>query len=265
MEKPVPLKTSIEVSRIRRTCRLIESILLGLKPSLTAGTTTADINRLCCDMLAAGGGMAAMKGYRGYPASICTSVNNVAAHGLPGSYVLQEGDLISVDISAEIEGWHGDGAWTYVVGTALPDSRRLLKAAWQTTMAGIRAVRAGARLGDVGAAIEESARRYGCTVLDKFVGHGIGLGMHEEPMVLNFGKRGTGQPIVPGMVLTVEPIVCLGKPEVHVLGDGWSIVTDDNSPCAQYEHTVAIFSDKTEVLTFSAGIRMGEGGLPPYF
>jgi len=206
-----------------------------------------------------------MKGYKGYPASICTSVNNVAAHGVPGSYELQPGDLISVDISAQIEGWHGDGAWTYVVGEALPDSRRLLKAAWQATMSGIEAAKAGARLGDVGAAIEESARRYGCSVLDKFVGHGIGLGMHEEPMVLNFGKRGTGQPIVPGMVLTIEPIVCLGIPEAHVLGDGWSIVTDDNSLCAQYEHTVAVFSDKTEVLTFSAGNKIRNGDLPPYF
>jgi len=209
--------------------------------------------------------MPAMKGYRGYPASICTSVNNVAAHGVPGNYILRDGDLVSIDISAQIEGWHGDGAWTYVVGEASPDARRLLKAAWQTTMAGIRAVRAGARLGDVGAAIKETARRYGCVVLDKFVGHGIGQGMHEEPLVLNFGRRGTGQPIVPGMVLTVEPILCLGKPEAHLLGDGWSIVTDDNSFCAQFEHTIAIFSDKTEILTFATGEPKTEGEMPPYY
>lgn len=265
MEKPVPLKTSIEVSRIRRTCRLIESLFLSLKPNLIPGATTLALNNTCAEMLRAGGGAAAMKGYRGYPASICTSVNNVAAHGVPGSYTLQRGDLVSVDISAHIEGWHGDGAWTFVVGEPSPDSRRLLKAAWQATMAGIAAARAGSRLGDVGAAIQETARRYGCGVLDKFVGHGIGLGMHEEPMVLNFGRPGTGQPIVPGMVLTVEPILCLGKPEAHVLADGWSIVTDDNSLCAQYEHTVAVFSDKTEILTYSTAGNSVEGEYPPYF
>ncbi|HUX21604.1 MAG TPA: type I methionyl aminopeptidase [Spirochaetia bacterium] len=265
MEKPVPLKTSIEVSRIRRTCRLIESLFLGLKPSLRPGVTTLEVNNICVELLKAGGGVAAMKGYRGYPASICTSVNNVAAHGVPGGYELRAGDIISVDISAQIEGWHGDGAWTYVVEEASPDARRLLKAAWHTTMMGIRAARAGARLGDVGAAIQETARRYGCVVLDKFVGHGIGLGMHEEPLVLNFGRRGTGQPIVPGMVLTIEPILCLGRPEAHVLGDGWSIVTNDNSFCAQFEHTVAVFSDKTEVLTFSTGDPTAESEAPPYY
>lgn len=216
-------------------------------------------------MLRAGGGTAAMKGYRGYPAAICASVNNVAAHGIPGSYELRRGDIVSVDISARIEGWHGDGAWTYVVGEASPDSRRLLKAAWQATMEGIRAARAGSRLGDVGAAIHSAAQRYGCSILDKFVGHGIGVDLHEEPMVLNFGRRGTGPPIVPGMVITIEPIVCLGRPEAHVLGDGWSIVTDDSSPCAQFEHTIAVFSDRTEVLTFSAGSAIAGGELPPYF
>lgn len=265
VEKSVPLKTSIEVSRIRRTCRLIESLFLDLKGSLKPGITTQQLDALCLEMLQAGGGVPAMKGYKGYPAGICTSVNNVAAHGLPGDYELCRGDIVSVDISAQIQGWHGDAAWTYVIGEPTLDMRRLLKAAWQSTMAGIEAARAGLRLGDVGAAIHGAAERYGCSVLDKFVGHGIGVELHEEPMVLNFGTPGTGRPIVPGMVLTVEPIVCLGRPESHLLGDGWSIVTDDNSLSAQFEHTVAIFSEKTEILTFSAPAGGRSGEMPPYF
>ena len=265
MEREVPLKTSLEVTKIRRTCRLIESILLEMKAHLRPGVTTHELNAECSELLIAGGSTPAMRGYRGYPAAICTSVNNVAAHGVPGPYVLRPDDVLTIDISAEIGGWFGDGAWTYIVGKGDPDTRRLLRASWQATMAGVRTALAGARLGDVGAAVGEAARRFGCTVLDKFVGHGIGLGMHEEPMVLNFGTAGTGHPIVPGMVLTVEPIVCLGKPDVHVLSDGWSIVTDDNSLCAQFEHTLAVFRDRTEVLTLSGDSSLTSAELPPYY
>ncbi len=265
MEKAVPLKTSIEVSRIRKSCRLVETLFLELKSRMAPGMTTLDVNGLCDVFLRAGGGASSLKGYRGFPGSICTSVNNVAAHGVPSEYRLGLGDLVSVDITAHIDGWHGDSAWTYILGDGTPDARRLLKAAWQATMAGIRAAKAGRRLGDVGAAIQESARRFGCGVLDKYVGHGIGLDMHEEPMVLNFGSPGTGQPIVPGMVFTIEPILCLGAPEVRTLGDGWSIATADNSLSAQFEQTVAVFRDRTEILTLSSVKGALDLEFPPFY
>jgi methionyl aminopeptidase len=260
VERDIPLKTSLEIAKIRRTCRLIESVFIELRDYVRAGVTTQELNRQSAELLHAGGAGIALKGYRGFPAAICTSVNNVAAHGVPGPFPLQNQDIISVDISAEIEGWHGDGAWTYVVGDSRPDTRLIVRTAWQATLAGVRAARAGGRLGDVGAAVHEVAARAGCSVLDNFVGHGIGKGMHEEPMVLNFGTEGTGRPIVPGMVVTIEPILCLGKPEVNVLADGWSIVTSDGSLCAQFEHTIAVFGDRTEVLTLSAPRSLREEG-----
>lgn len=265
VEKEIPLKTSLEVSRIRRTCRLIETLFLELKRTIRPGMTTVEVSRFCDTLLRAGGGQSALKGYRGFPESICTSVNNVAAHGIPGNYVLRSSDIISVDITAHIDGWYGDSAWTYLLGEGTPDTRRLLKAAWQATMAGINAARAGGRLGDIGAAVQDAARKLGCSVLDKFVGHGIGIEMHEEPMVLNFGTAGTGQPIVPGMVFTVEPILCLGSPNAHLLKDGWSIVTSDSSLCAQYEHTVAVFRDRTEILTLATVKNGQETEYPPFY
>lgn len=265
MEKEIPLKTSIEISRIRKACRLVETLFIELKTELRPGLTTAEVAKVCEELLHRGGGESALAGYRGYPASVCISVNNVAAHGVPGSYLLREGDLVSVDVTVKMEGWHGDGAWTYLLGKGTADTRRLVRAAWQATMAGIKAANAGGRLGDIGAAIEGSARRYGCSVLDKFVGHGIGHQMHEEPMVLNFGTAGTGQPIVPGMVFTIEPILCLGAPEVRTLDDGWSIVTADSSLCAQFEQTVAITSSRTEILTLGSTPRATELNLPPFY
>ncbi len=265
MEKEIPLKTSLEVSRIRKACQLIESLFIELKSLVRPGLSTMEVAELCEGLLRSGGGTSALKGYRGFPASICTSVNNVAAHGIPGSYVLKSGDLVSIDLTVHIDGWHGDGAWTYLLGKGTPDSQRLVKAAWQTTMAGVRAARAGGRLGDVGSAIQKTARRFGCSVLDKFVGHGIGHAMHEEPMVLNFGTVGTGQPIVPGMVFTIEPILCLGKPDVRILTDGWSIVTVDNSSCAQFEQTVAVLGSRTEILTLGSVERALELRLPPFY
>jgi len=265
VEKEIPLKTSLEVSRIRKSCQLIEALFIELKSLVRPGMTTTEVAEVCEDLLRSGGGKSALKGYRGYPASVCISVNNVAAHGIPGSYLLKGGDVVSIDLTVQIDGWHGDGAWTYLLGKGSPDSRRLVRAAWQTTMAGVKAARAGGRLGDVGEAIQKTARRFGCSVLDKFVGHGIGHEMHEEPMVLNFGTSGTGQPIVPGMVFTVEPILCLGRPEVRVLSDGWSIVTADNSSCAQFEQTVAVHSGRTEILTLGSVDHALEMKLPPFY
>ena len=264
MEKDIPLKTTLEVARQKKACGIAGRALVRLAANLERGITTAEIETICSEMVLKEGGRLSLLGYRGFPGRICTSVNHVAAHGIPGSYVLQNGDVITVDLTVEYDGWHGDSAWTYGIGDLDGDSRRLIWASWRTSAAAVAATQAGIRMGDIGDIIVRTASRYGCGVLDSFVGHGIGRDMHEEPMVLNSGEPGTGIPIVPGMVLTIEPILCLGDPQVHVLNDGWTVVTKDSLRCAQFEHTVAIFSNRTEVLTYTAGNSPLSLDFPPF-
>ena len=249
MEKYIPLKTTLEVARQKRACKIAAQVLEKLSPIIRPGITTEYIDEVCRKFVVEKGARPSLHGYRNYPGNVCASVNNVAAHGIPGDYVLREGDVITVDITVETDGWHGDTAWTYAVGDIDKDSKRLIRAAWNTTIQAISEVRAGIRMGDIGSEISKTAKRYGCSVIDSFVGHGIGHDVHEEPMVLNSGEPGTGVPIVPGMVFTIEPILCLGSPDVQMLDDGWTIVTRDSSKCAQFEHTIAVFSNSTQILT----------------
>jgi methionyl aminopeptidase len=264
VERDVSLKTSVDVARIRRACRVAENCLRFLAGHIGPGVTTAELDRLAEGFLEESRATAALRGYRGFPGCICTSVNNVAAHGIPSGYALEKGDVVSLDITVSVAGWHGDAAWTCLVGQGTPDCRRLIRAAWNASLAGVKAARAGGRFGDVGAAIQKAARKFGCSVIEDYVGHGIGRAMHEDPMVLNFGKRDTGVRIVPGMVFTVEPILNLGGPEVRLSSDGWTLVTKDGSMSAQFEHTVAVFRDSTEVLTFSRGDLLESLDFPPY-
>ncbi len=264
MERKISLKTSVDVARIRRACRVAEGCLRFLAGHIKPGITTAELDRLADGFLEENQATAALRGYRGFPGCICTSVNNVAAHGIPSGYALEKGDIISLDITVSVAGWHGDAAWTCLVGEGTPDCRRLVRAAWNANLAGVKAVRAGGRFGDVGAAIQKAAKKYGCSVIEDYVGHGIGRAMHEDPMVLNFGRQDTGVRIVPGMVFTVEPILNLGGPDVRLSSDGWTLVTEDGSMSAQFEHTVAVFRDRTEVLTFSRGDIMDSLDFPPY-
>ena len=263
MDAEVSLKMSIDVARIRRACRLAESCLRYLGSRIEVGVTTGDLDREAADFLDSRGAVPALRGYRGFPGCICASVNNVAAHGIPSNRKLDDGDLLSLDITVSVNGWHGDAAWTFLVGQGSPDSRRLLRAAWAASLAGIRVARAGNRIGDVGAAIQEAARKFGCSVIEDYVGHGIGRAMHEDPMVLNFGAADTGMRIVPGMVFTVEPMLNLGARDVHVATDGWTLVTTDGSLSAQFEQTVAVFRDYTEVLTYSHGDIFESLDFPP--
>ena len=263
MSENISLKTRIEVNRMRRAGLAAESVLYQLAPEIRQGVTTQQLEEASHELAATAGATLALKGYRGYRHGICTSVNHVAAHGVPGHYRLQQGDIITVDAILECDGWFGDAAWTYSVDDTDFDTRRLLRAAWQSSVAGIRAARAGKRFGDIGAAVSAAARAFGCSVLDNFVGHGIGRDMHEDPMVLNSGEPGVGSPIVPGMVFTVEPILCLGSPEVKTMDDGWSVITLDKSRCAQFEHTIAIFADATEILTSSMGDKLLSLDFPP--
>lgn len=265
MVHPIPLKTSLDVQRMKKPSRLIERIFRDLKGIMKRGLTTGEIDRYCAGLFDAHHATSSQKGYRGFPASVCVSPNSVAVHGVPGDLFLTDGDIVTVDITLNMDGWHSDAAWTYLVGKYGPDKLHLLKAAWRCSMAGIMAAKAGNRLGDVGDAIQRTARKFGCSVLDDFAGHGIGENLHEEPIVANTGTRGVGQPIVPGMVFTIEPILCLGRPEVKTLEDGWTVVTRDGSPTAQFEHTIAIFGDRTEILTLTREDIHLNLDLPPFF
>ena len=249
MRPDIPLKTSLEVARIKRAGKIVAAILETLRDILEQGITTNYINLQCEKLIKQFEATAALKGYKGFPASICTSVNNVAAHGIPSDYKLENGDIISLDLSVGFNGWHADSAATFIIGEGNSDAKRLINAAQLATWAGIEAAKAGGRLGDIGFAIEKTAALFGCRVLENYVGHGIGRNLHEEPMVLHMGEEETGLPIVPGMVFTVEPILSLGSTEIKVLKDGWSVVTLDSSRTAQFEHTLAIFGTRTEVLT----------------
>lgn len=260
MERHAPLKTSADVSRMRPPARLLSSILRDLAPRIEAGTLARDIEFFCATRLEAAGAEASQR-LVGFPGAACVSINNVAAHGVPDDRPLENGDLVTVDISTRVNGWASDAAWTYIVGTGRAEAHRLLKAAWRATNAGISACVAGRRFGDVAAVIEHTAARYGCSVVREFTGHGIGRGMHEPPAVPNTGDAGTGEPVVPGMVLTVEPVLTLGNGGVRKLGDGWTYVSADGSLTAQFEHTISVFSRHTEILTYEGELG---GELPPF-
>lgn len=211
------------------------------------------------------GGIPALKGYRGFPSAICTSVNNVIAHGKPDDYYLEDGDVITVDTTVSVDGWFGDGAWTYSVGNKTPDITRLIKTAWQASLKGILSAKSGNFIGDIGKAIEGAVINTGCSVAQDYAGHGIGRNIHEEPVIPNFGEKNSGIRIVPGMVFTIEPMVALGESSVKKTGDGWTLITADNSMSAQFEHTVAVFRDYTEILTFSTGKIEDYLDFPPFF
>lgn len=263
-EPAIELKTSLEVARMRRSGRAVAHVLHSLRHSIHPGTTTHAIASNADELLESVSLSSSLRGYRGFPSSICTSVNHVAVHGIPDNRPLEAGDLITVDLTAERDGWLADAAWTYALSPVGPEIRRLVRASWLATVAGIDAARAGGRFGDIGAAIEAVASRYGCRVLDRFVGHGIGRHVHEDPMVLHTGEAGTGAPIVPGMVFTIEPILTLGRADVFTLEDGWSMVTSDQAHCAQFEHTVAVFGNRTEVLTWTETTRDLHVDYPPW-
>ncbi len=247
MKPGIVLKTSAEVAGIRESCRLAVRVLAAVRAAVAPGVTTAELDRLAAELIREAGAEPAPT--PGFPGAICLSVNEVAAHGVPGRYRLAAGDAVGVDVAVRLGGWCGDAAASIVAGKADVPTRRLQKAALEALRAGLRAVRAGACLGDVGAAVERAAGRWGCSVLAELVGHGIGAQLHEDPEVPPTGRRGEGQRIVPGMVFTLEPALSLGRGRLIAGADGWSLLTEDRARSAQYEHTLAVFRDRTEVLT----------------
>ena len=247
MNPDIPLKISEEVDAIRKSCQIASRILHAVAAHVEKGISTLELDKIASALMRQ---YDALPGVTvGFPGSICISVNEVAAHGVPSRQKLREGDIITIDVAVLWGGWFGDSAASFGVGVLSAEKQRLIAAAKQALAAAVQAARRGSRMGDVGAAVLAVAEEHRCVVLPEFVGHGIARKLHEEPVVPHTGTRGQGLPIVAGMVFTLEPALGLGGVKVRKESDGWSLRSLDRSPVAQFEHTVAVFANRTEVLT----------------
>jgi methionyl aminopeptidase len=241
-----------EIARLRRAGEAAAATLAFVAERLRPGITTADIDMWTREHTRQLGGKPSQLGYEGFPAAVCTSRNQVVCHGIPrADDVLREGDILNVDVTTELDGFHGDTSATFAIGEVSAEARHVVDVAHRCRDAGIAVIRDGARLGDIGAAVAELAERSGCSVVTDYGGHGIGRQMHMEPHVPHVGRRGSGLRLRAGMVLTVEPMINLGAADVRTLGDGWTVVTADGSLSAQFEHTVLVTQDGFEILTMA--------------
>jgi methionyl aminopeptidase len=238
-----------EIERLARVNALVARVLAELKGMVRPGITTADLDAVAEQRLQEAGAEPAFKGYHGYPATICASVNEQVVHGIPNMKPLVEGDIVSIDMGAKMDGYYGDSAVTVPVGEISPLAARLLKVTEEALYRGLAQVRPGARVSDIGAAVQDHVERHGFSVVREFVGHGIGTKLHEEPQIPNYGTPGRGPRLAEGMVLAIEPMVNVGKPGVKVLEDGWTAVTKDGSLSAHFEHTVAVTATGCRILT----------------
>jgi methionyl aminopeptidase len=242
-------RSAAEIERLARVNALVARVLAELKSMVRPGVTTAELDARAEQRLQEAGAQPAFKGYHGYPATICASVNEQVVHGIPSNTALVEGDIISIDMGARMDGFFGDSAVTVPVGAISPDAARLLKVTEESLYRGLAVVRAGARVSDIGAAVQQHVEANGFSVVREFVGHGIGAKLHEEPQIPNYGTPGRGPRLAEGMVLAIEPMVNIGKPAVKVLGDGWTAVTKDGSLSAHFEHTVVVTGAGCRILT----------------
>jgi methionyl aminopeptidase len=255
----VSLKSAEDVAKMRVAGALAAEVLDYITPHVAAGVTTAELDQLCHTYMVEVQGTIpaplnyAPPGYQPYPASICTSVNHVVCHGIPGDKKLKPGDVVNIDVTVIKDGFHGDTSRMFYVGTPPIQARRLCEVTYEAMWNGIRTVRAGAHLGDIGATIQRHAESHGFSVVREFCGHGIGRQFHEEPQVLHYGRAGTGLKLQPGMVFTIEPMINAGRAAIRCLADGWTVVTADHSLSAQWEHTVLVTETGYEVLTLSSG------------
>ncbi|MBS2019880.1 MAG: type I methionyl aminopeptidase [Deltaproteobacteria bacterium] len=246
----IDIKGPREIEQMKLACQMAAETLLLVGEKLRVGMTTEEINTLVHEDTIKRGGKPAPLNYRGFPKSVCTSINDVVCHGIPGSQVLKDGDIINVDITTIFGGYYGDTSATFYIGTPSPEARKVVEVARRSLELGIAQVKDGARLGDIGAAIQEYVEAQGCSVVRDFVGHGIGRRFHEDPQVKHYGRKGTGDRLKTGMTFTIEPMVNLGRFEVAVdPDDKWTVTTVDGSLSAQFEHTVAVTKNGVEVLT----------------
>jgi len=234
---------------MRRAGRVVAEMHARTRDAARAGVTTAQLDRVARDVLARRGARSNFLGYHGFPAVICTSPNDMIVHGIPGPYRLKEGDILSIDCGAIIEGYHGDAAFTMAIGEVGAEAEKLIRVTEESLWAGIRRMEEGNRLHDIGAAVQTVAEGAGFSIVREYVGHAIGTAMHEEPQVPNYWPGTPGPRLKPGMVFAIEPMVNVGGPATRLLADGWSVVTADGSLSAHFEHTIAITDNGPEVLT----------------
>lgn len=247
----IRLKSPAEIEKMRASARLVARTLDYLGEQVKPGVSTLELDRLALEFIRKNGGTPSFLGYRGYRHTICASVNEEVVHGIPGKKTLRGGDIISVDVGVLMDGFHGDSARTFAVGTVTEEAARLLKVTEESLGKGIEQVRAGKRLGDISAAIQEHVENLGFSVVRSLVGHGIGRDLHEDPQIPNFGRPGVGILLKPGMVFAIEPMVNAGGYEVETLGDGWTVVSADGSLAAHFEHTVAVTDNGPDILSRS--------------
>jgi methionyl aminopeptidase len=244
-------KSKREVQTMARAGDVVAAVLEHLGSSIRPGMTTEELDRIAEEEIRARGGVPTFKGYRGFPGSICTSPNAMVVHGIPGPYLLEDGDVLSVDVGVTLDGFVADSAYTFAVGEVDAEAQRLLDACQAALESGIDAARAGNRVGDISAAVQRTTEEAGFSVVKTLVGHGVGRSMHEEPQIPNFGEPGRGPELAAGMTLAIEPMINAGGDEVVLAADGWSISTADGALSAHFEHTVAVTDNGPRVLIFS--------------
>ncbi|HKK89902.1 MAG TPA: type I methionyl aminopeptidase [Desulfobacteraceae bacterium] len=245
----ITIKEPHQIDGIKKTGRLLLSIMEKVEALIRPGITTDEINTLVHEETVRAGAVSAPLNYRGFPKSVCVSVNEVICHGIPGDRVLKDGDIVNVDITPILNGFYADASKTFFVGTPTDQGKKIVSVARESLKRAIEMVKPGVQLGDLGWTIQQYAEGRGCSVVREFVGHGVGIRFHEPPQVLHFGKKGKGIKLVPGMVFTIEPMINLGRKELHVLDDKWTAVTDDLSLSAQFEQTILVTETGFESLT----------------
>ena len=245
----ITIKSDHEIELMKKAGYLVSLTHKYLKPFIKPGVTTKELDKLAEDFITSHGGVPTCKGYQGFPSSLCISVNDEVVHGIPGNRKLKNGDIVTIDMVIGYHGYQGDAAWTYAVGSISDDKKYLMKHTEQALYEGIKMVKEGNRVGDISNAVEVYARKHNLGIVRELVGHGIGSNMHEAPDVPNYGKSATGPKLKAGMVICIEPMLNLGSAKVGILDDDWTIVTEDGSPSAHYEHTVLVTKDGYEILT----------------
>jgi methionyl aminopeptidase len=250
----VTIKTPAEVEKMRIAGRLAAEVLRMIRPHVQPGITTGELDRICHDYIVnVQQAIPAPLNYKGFPRSICTSVNHQVCHGIPGDKKLKKGDIVNIDITVIKDGFHGDTSKMFYIGEPSIQAKRLVQITHECMLKGIATVRPGTRLGDIGHAIQQHAEAHGFSVVREYCGHGIGREFHEDPQVLHYGQPGTGMELAPGMTFTIEPMINAGKREVKLLPDNWTVVTRDHALSAQWEHTVLVTDKGHEVLTLVPG------------
>lgn len=256
-------KTNDEIELIRKSCLLVSATLAEVANFLKPGVTTLQVDIVAEKFIRDSGAIPSFKNYKGFPFTCCISVNDAVVHGFPNNEALKEGDIVSVDVGVFMNGYHGDSAYTFALGTLAADAKQLLRVTKESLYKGVEKAITGNRVGDISYAVQEHAeRKYGYGVVRELVGHGLGKQLHEDPQVPNYGKRGTGLKMKEGLVIAIEPMINMGKKEVYYDDDGWTVKTKDGKPAAHYEHTVCVQKNKPDMLSSFSAIEANEQANP---